>query len=121
MTHSDEQPGHPRKASRQWLIERITALLLIGLTPWLTLSLAALPGQSYAAFVEWLLPPEHYLALLAFVVISAEHAWLGLESIMMDYVQGRLIRRVGLAAIRLTLLGVIAVSGTATILLLQTH
>ena len=55
------------------------------------------------------------------MVISAEHAWLGLESIMMDYVQGRLIRRVGLAAIRLTLLGVIAVSGTATILLLQTH
>ena len=109
-----------RKESRLWLIERITAILLIPLSLWLAPSLAALPDTSHEAFLDWIRQPPHYLSLLAFLLISVPHALLGLGSILDDYVQGPRLKRYSLAAVKLTLLGVLATSGAALFLLIQT-
>lgn len=113
-------PAGNRKESRLWLIERITAILLIPLSLWLALSLAALPGTSHEAFLDWIRQPLHYLSLLAFLLISVQHALLGLASILDDYVQAPPLKRYSLLAIKLALLGVLATSGAALFLLNQT-
>lgn len=118
LTESRRASGHGTAAG-EWLTERITALLLIPLTPWLALSLAALPGVSHAAFVDWIREPLHYLPLLVFLLVSAWHARLGLESVAIDYVQGTLLRRLVLATIKLTLLGVLLAAAAAIFLLNQ--
>jgi len=112
--------GH-RKESRLWLVERITAVLLIPLSLWLALSLASLPGASYEAFVAWIDGSLHYHLLLAFLLISAQHALLGLGSIIDDYVQGPLINRLSQAAVKLGLLGVLVTATAAIYLLLETN
>ena len=108
-----------RKESRHWVIERVTALLLIPLMPWLALSLAALPAASYADCIAWIGQPLHAISLLAFLFISAQHAALGLESVIIDYVQHPLIQRLSLWAVRLALLGVLATASVAVYLLLS--
>lgn len=116
LTDSRRAGGHGTAAS-EWLTERITALLLIPLTPWLALSLASLPGVAHAAFVDWIRQPLHYLPLLVFLLVSTWHARLGLESVVIDYVQGTLLRRLILGIVKLTLLGVLLVAATAIFLL----
>jgi succinate dehydrogenase / fumarate reductase membrane anchor subunit len=112
--------GH-HKESRLWLLERITAVLLIPLSLWLALSLASLPQTSYEAFLAWIKGSMQYHLLLAFILISAQHALLGLGSILDDYVQGPLINRLSQAAVKLGLLGVVITAAAAIYLLQETN
>lgn len=90
-----------------WLRERISALILLILTPWFALWVAQLPLSTYESFVAWVTNPWHYIPLLSFVFVSCYHTLLGLESIILDYVQTPRTRLYVLRLVKFFLLAVL--------------
>lgn len=98
-------PEIPKKESGRfdWLLERGTALLLLGLVPWLGVHLAFLPGLSRIHLEEWLHRPINALTMAFLIGIAAVHASLGLRSILMDYIASPSLRSLNLFLVRATL------------------
>ena len=101
------------QATRVWLSERLTGLALIPLSFWLAVQLLTLPRLSQTEFIQVMGQPAHALPMLAFLTLSAYHAWLGLECILDDYVHHPFIKRASRLAIALALLGVVAIAAFA--------
>lgn len=111
MSHGHAE-GH-----REWLMERLSALLLLGLLPWLWLDLPSLETLSREALITWLRQPLRLPGLILLLGVTAWHAGLGAGSILTDYLaQGR-IRALSMLLVRL-LLVLSAVAGLASSLLL---
>jgi succinate dehydrogenase / fumarate reductase membrane anchor subunit len=102
-----------------WLWERLSAILLVGLVLWLEVHLAALPGVTRTSLALWFENPLNLGAAIAFIVIGALHAGLGLRSIVIDYVSTRASRFLMLLLIRL-LLVVSAIVGLGSLWVLRT-
>ena len=96
-----------RGAVGVWLRERISALILLILTPWFALWVAQLPLNTHESFVAWVINPWHYIPLLAFVFLSCYHTLLGLESIILDYVHPPRTRLYVLGFVKFFLLAVL--------------
>jgi succinate dehydrogenase / fumarate reductase membrane anchor subunit len=109
------------KATGEWLQERLTALLLIPLTVWFAYFLVRLPATRLPDLLDWLGSPLHALPLLGYMLVSAYHAWLGLRSVMTDYVQSPALRRLGLFAIAGLLAGAVGSSAIALYVLSHTR
>jgi succinate dehydrogenase / fumarate reductase membrane anchor subunit len=107
------------QATRTWLSERLTGLALIPLCLWLAVQLVNLARLNQAEFVESMGQPARALPMIAFLMISAYHAWLGLECILDDYVHHPLIKRASRLTIALTLFGVVAVAAFALYTMIQ--
>ena len=116
-----KNPSSTSKASHEWLRERLTALLLIPLTIWFAFFLVRLPSTRLPELLAWLGSPLNSVPLLGFIMISTYHAWLGLCSIMTDYVQAPALRRIGLLAIGGLLGGATILSAISLFLLSLTH
>ncbi|MCF7968273.1 MAG: succinate dehydrogenase, hydrophobic membrane anchor protein [Methylococcaceae bacterium] len=108
------------KAAGEWLQERLTALLLVPLTLWFACFLVRLPASHLPDLLEWLGSPTHSLPFLGFMFVSTYHAWLGLRSVMIDYVQAPKLRQLGLFAIAGLLGGAMATSAIAIFVLSHT-
>lgn len=121
----DRQPPEtahrPASASRDWIRERISALLLIPLAAWAVNFMVRLPATPPAELIGWMGDPAHTLPLFFFIMVSAYHAKLGLTAVMDDYVHAATLKRFGLVTIRLLLVGVVAASAVALLLLNQGH
>jgi len=102
-----------RQPTRTWLSERLTGLALIPLSLWLAVQLVTLSRLDQAAFVESMGQPAPALFMMAFLMLSAYHAWLGLECILDDYVHHPLIKRASRLTIALALFSVVAVAAFA--------
>ena len=107
------------QATRVWLSERLTGLALIPLSFWLAAQLGTLHRLGLIEFTQFMGQPAHALPMLAFLALSAYHAWLGLECILDDYVHHPLIKRASRLAIALTLIGVVPVSAFALFTMVQ--
>ena len=107
------------QATRTWLSERLTGLALIPLSRWLAVQWVTLSRLDQTAFVESMGQPATALFMMAFLMISAYHAWLGLECILDDYVHHPLIKRASRLTIALTLFGVVAVAAFALFTMIQ--
>ena len=121
----DQQPSEPAQrptsASRDWIRERVSALLLIPLAAWAINFMVRLPATAPAELLAWMNDPAHTLPLFFFIIVSAYHADLGLTAVMDDYVHTPTFKRLGLMTIRLLLVGVVAASAIALFLLSQGH
>jgi succinate dehydrogenase / fumarate reductase membrane anchor subunit len=71
-----------------WWVQRVTAVALAPLSAWLTLSLLWLPTASYQAVTAWMSAGLHPVLLALTALLAAWHAWLGLQVVIEDYVQG---------------------------------
>lgn len=78
--------GSARGGTRHWWMQRVTALALVPLTPWLAFSLAGLGSMEYAAAVTWVRSPLTTVLLLSTILAVAYHAKLGLQVVVEDYV-----------------------------------
>jgi succinate dehydrogenase / fumarate reductase membrane anchor subunit len=107
------------QATRVWLSERLTGLALIPLCFWLASQLGTLHRLDQIEFTQFMGQPAHAVPMLAFLALSAYHAWLGLECILDDYVHHPLIKRASQLTIALALLGVVAVSAFALYTMVQ--
>ena len=98
------------KAQRSWLIQRITALLLIPLTLWLVWSVVTTLPLDYQAAHNWLTLPLNGILFGVFLVILFHHTWLGLKEVIEDYVHNPVLKSIGLLLLIILLLALLAIS-----------
>jgi len=78
--------GSAREGAAHWWAQRMTALALVPLSVWFTVSVIRLAGAEHGAFAEWLASPFNAVAMLLFTVAGFHHAALGLQVVLEDYV-----------------------------------
>ena len=78
--------GTSPEASHHYWIQRLTAIGLVPLTLWFCFSVALLPEASFTAITAWLSSPFNATMMILVVLVSLQHAHLGLQVIIEDYV-----------------------------------
>lgn len=91
MDYSSSQPNIDRSASNdsgifKWCMQRITAIIIIPLTFWLIIFLNLILTASYQETLAWLNNILNAGCLLAWIVLTAYHAALGLQVVFEDYI-----------------------------------
>ena len=79
-------PGSAKEGAGHWWAQRLTAIALVPLTIWFVPSMAMLAGKSHGAVVAWLGAPLNAILMALLLAATLYHLWLGLESIIEDYV-----------------------------------
>lgn len=73
-------------ATHHFWIQRISALALIPLVVWLCFSIAFLADISHETIIAWLSKPFNAILSSLLVIISFQHAHLGMQVIIEDYI-----------------------------------
>ena len=77
---------------RDWLAQRVTAVIMIVYTVIIVATLAGLPQMDYWKWkVLWQTPLVRYATLL-FMASLLLHAWIGVRNIFMDYIKDPALR-----------------------------
>ncbi|MCI3951098.1 MAG: sdhD [Burkholderiales bacterium] len=72
---------------RDWLAQRVTAIVMAVYTLLFVIALVRLPQFDYAHWhAMWMAPWMRYATLL-FVLSLLYHAWVGVRNIFMDYIK----------------------------------
>ncbi|OIQ92272.1 succinate dehydrogenase hydrophobic membrane anchor subunit [mine drainage metagenome] len=103
---------------RPWVIQRLSALFMLGCFAVLAACLAIGPPLSFAAWRAWMSEPVAKVA--AFLLFSSLflHAWIGLRDVLLDYVQPLALRALLFVAIAL---GLISLEGWVVVILAGVH
>jgi len=80
--------GSAHEGAHHWRVQRVTALALVMLVPWLLLSLASLPDTGFATVQAWMSGLGHAALLVLLVLAAAWHSQLGVQVVIEDYIQG---------------------------------
>jgi succinate dehydrogenase / fumarate reductase membrane anchor subunit len=107
--------GSAKGGSGHWYVQRVTAVALVLLGPWLVFSFATLGGASHARVVAWLSSPLSSALAVLLVLSAAWHALLGLQVVVEDYVADKGTRTAVLIAVKFAL-AVAAVIGVLAVL-----
>jgi succinate dehydrogenase / fumarate reductase, membrane anchor subunit len=101
-------------ATVHWLLQRISAVLLIPLSYWLIVLLNLMATAPYQTTVDWLTAPRNAVALSAWIVLVFYHAALGVQVVLEDYVSDQTFQK---SAIRASngLFGLFALVGLAAL------
>jgi succinate dehydrogenase / fumarate reductase, membrane anchor subunit len=78
--------GSAREGVEHWWMQRVTAAALIPLTLWFVVSLIALTGSDYNAFIAWLKAPFVAILMVLLLVALFHPMALGLQVVVEDYV-----------------------------------
>ena len=81
--------GSGKSGTGHFWVQRVTAVALMLLVPWLVGLLVSMVGTDLAAVRETLARPWNAVLLAAFVIASFWHAKLGIQVIIEDYVHTR--------------------------------
>ena len=87
--------------STHFLLQRISALLLIPLTFWFCISLAMLADTSYQSIINWLQSPFNSIMMALIIIVGFKHAQLGMQTIIEDYISTPSTQKVSLFAIQI--------------------
>jgi succinate dehydrogenase / fumarate reductase membrane anchor subunit len=83
--------GSAKSGVEHWWRQRITAVVLVILVPWLVGLLVSLVGTDGATARELVARPWNAIALAAFVIAGFWHAKLGVQVVIEDYIHVRWI------------------------------
>ena len=72
-----------------WWLQRVTAVALIPLTLWFSVSLLGKSLQSYEIMSEWLGRPWVAVGTILLSLTLAWHSKLGVQVVIEDYVRGK--------------------------------
>jgi succinate dehydrogenase / fumarate reductase membrane anchor subunit len=78
--------GSSRSGVPHWRAQRISALMLLVLIPWLVWSLICLSGTGHAEAAAFLAKPVNATLLILLLLCMFYHAMLGLQVVIEDYV-----------------------------------
>ncbi|MBX2880050.1 MAG: succinate dehydrogenase, hydrophobic membrane anchor protein [Granulosicoccus sp.] len=78
--------GSAKEGTDHFWAQRLSALALIPLVIWLAFSIASLPGMDYLAIREWLSQPLNAILMILFMLAGFNHARLGLQVVVEDYI-----------------------------------
>lgn len=109
--------GAAKHGAGHWWAQRVTAVALVPLTAWFTISLVMLVGRDHGAFVAWLQAPHNTILATAFVVAVFHHMALGLQVVVEDYVHRD---RTRVTALMLVQIGCAAFALTGVVSILRT-
>ncbi|MGR8933654.1 MAG: succinate dehydrogenase, hydrophobic membrane anchor protein [Gammaproteobacteria bacterium] len=77
-----------------WLMQRISALVLIPLPFWMIFFLRHLLHSSYERIAAWMVAPLNAVFLVFLMAAAAYHAFLGIQSVLDDYIHHEGIKSV---------------------------
>lgn len=80
--------GSAHEGAHHWRTQRLTALALVALGPWLVVSLLLLPDLGYATLRAWSSNLFNGSLLALLVIVACWHAQLGVQVVIEDYLQG---------------------------------
>ncbi len=80
------------KASRKWIIQRISALLMIPLMGWFTLNFISIYDQGYIEVRSFFSSNITQIVMSLLIIISFLHLILGLKEVYEDYIQDEKIK-----------------------------
>ena len=83
------QLGSARSGLREWRLQRLTALALIPLGLYFAASVLRLATSDQLTAAAWLSSPVPALLVILFVLAGLAHAFIGLSSVLLDYVHTR--------------------------------
>lgn len=72
---------------RSWLLQRLTAVYLLGFLAYFLLRLLNTRPLDFPAWRAWLTAPAMGVAVLLFFGALLYHAWVGLRDVVIDYVK----------------------------------
>ncbi len=78
--------------TRDWLGQRITAVILALYTLYLLFSILTVPTLTYASWFGLFLSPFMKAATLLAVLSLVYHAWIGVRNVYMDYIKPTWLR-----------------------------
>jgi succinate dehydrogenase / fumarate reductase membrane anchor subunit len=89
---------------RDWLLQRLTAVVMAGYTVFLVLALAMHRPLNYAAWRSIFSEMWFQVGTMLFVSALLYHAWVGMRDILMDYVRATGLRLTAQFAVGFVLL-----------------
>jgi len=75
-----------KAATKHWLLQRVTAVILIPLTFKLLVFLDLCMNSPYQQTVAWLKLPFNTICIEAWLIVTCYHAAMGLQVVIEDYV-----------------------------------
>ena len=83
--------GSAKSGTGHWWWQRVTAVLLVVLVPWLIGLLLSMVGADAESARNVIAKPWNLITLAAFVIAAFWHAKLGIQVVLEDYVHTRWI------------------------------
>jgi succinate dehydrogenase / fumarate reductase membrane anchor subunit len=80
------------KASRKWIMQRASALIVAPLIVWFLLSLITLPTGDYNSVINFFSKPLFLILTIILLITGFFHAKIGLSEIVEDYIQNEKIK-----------------------------
>lgn len=78
--------GSAKDGTHHWWAQRVTAIALVPLSLWFVASLIRLAGAPLIELQAWVASPVVAVLLLVLVVATFQHARLGVQVVVEDYV-----------------------------------
>ena len=92
--------GSAHEGVAHWWAQRVTAIALVPLVLWFSVSIVTMVGMDYEAARAWIGAPVNAGLLVLLIVFVFHHAKLGAEMVIEDYVHGPAAKLVLLLAVR---------------------
>lgn len=80
------------KASRKWIMQRASALIVAPLIVWFLLSLITLSTGDYNSVINFFSKPLFLILTIILLIAGFFHAKIGLNEIVEDYIQNEKIK-----------------------------
>ena len=84
--------GSAKSGTHHWIAQRLTAIALIPLSLWFVYSLVSMGELSHQAATDWIQSPLVAVFLLLFIIALFHHAQLGLQVVIEDYIDCKVIK-----------------------------
>lgn len=107
--------GSAKEGTGHFIAQRVTAIVLALLTPYLVISAALSLDESHASAREWVASAWVAPALALALVMALYHMQLGMQVVIEDYI-GKPLMRAALSLLNLLAALVLAVAGVFAIL-----
>ena len=93
--------GSAKSGTHHWIAQRLTAIALIPLSIWFVFSLVSITDLNHQSAIEWIQSPMVAVFLLLFIVAIFHHAQLGMQVVIEDYIECKIIKFTGLVLLKL--------------------
>jgi len=78
--------GSAKQGTEHFWHQRLTAVVLVPLTLWLTTSLFMLNASDHNTILTWINSPPNTVLLLVFIISAFYHGQLGVRVVIEDYI-----------------------------------
>jgi succinate dehydrogenase / fumarate reductase membrane anchor subunit len=93
--------GSAKSGTHHWIAHRLTAIALVPLSIWFVFSLVCITELNHQAAIEWIQSPLVAVFLLLFIIALFHHAQLGIQVVIEDYIDCKVMKITGLIFLKL--------------------